>query len=148
MHKYIHTHIYTHISIRELASRGYKVEYFKDAELLVDITEHKLVQILILVRIHIHIYIYMYIHIYIYIYICTYSQTCLYIYIYICICMLTHHAHTYSFIQVPEHIVLTPQEKKELLARYLPTYRSSNILIHAHTCLYVLIHIFIHTGIA
>ena len=48
-------------AIRELASRGYKVEYFKDAELLVDITEHKL---------------------------------------------------------VPEHIVLTSQEKKELLARY------------------------------
>ena len=48
-------------AIRELASIGYKVEYFKDAELLVDITEHKL---------------------------------------------------------VPEHIVLTPQEKKELLARY------------------------------
>ena len=48
-------------AIRELASRGYKVEYFRDAELLVDITEHKL---------------------------------------------------------VPEHIVLTPQEKKELLARY------------------------------
>jgi DNA-directed RNA polymerases I, II, and III subunit RPABC1 len=48
-------------AIRELASRGYKVEYFKDAELLVDITEHKL---------------------------------------------------------VPQHIVLSPQEKKELLARY------------------------------
>ena len=48
-------------AIRELASRGYRVEYFKDAELLVDITEHKL---------------------------------------------------------VPQHVVLTPQEKKELLARY------------------------------
>ena len=48
-------------AVRELASRGYKVEYFKDAELLVDITEHKL---------------------------------------------------------VPEHIVLTKQEKTELLARY------------------------------
>ena len=148
MHKYIHTHIYTHISIRELASRGYKVEYFKDAELLVDITEHKLVQILILVRIHAHTHIHLHAHTYIHLHIHMHILSNMLIYIYICICMLTHHAHTYSFIQVPEHIVLTPQEKKELLARYLPTYRSSNILIHAHTCLYVLIHIFIHTGIA
>jgi len=30
-------------AIREMSTRGYRVEYFKDAELLVDITEHKLV---------------------------------------------------------------------------------------------------------
>ena len=30
-------------AIREMTQRGYKVEYFRDAELLVDITEHKLV---------------------------------------------------------------------------------------------------------
>jgi DNA-directed RNA polymerases I, II, and III subunit RPABC1 len=48
-------------AIRELASRNYRVEYFKDAEMLVDITEHKL---------------------------------------------------------VPQHIVLSAQEKKELLQRY------------------------------
>jgi len=48
-------------AIKEMAQRGYKMEYFRDAELLVDITEHKL---------------------------------------------------------VPEHVVLTPQEKKELLTRY------------------------------
>ena len=48
-------------AIREMAQRGYRVEIFKDAELLVDITEHKL---------------------------------------------------------VPEHVVLTESQKKELLARY------------------------------
>lgn len=48
-------------AIREMVQRGYKVEYFRDAELLVDITEHKL---------------------------------------------------------VPEHILLSPQQKQELLARY------------------------------
>ena len=30
-------------AIREMSPRGYRVEYFRDAELLVDITEHKLV---------------------------------------------------------------------------------------------------------
>ena len=30
-------------AIREMTQRGYRVEYFRDAELLVDITEHKLV---------------------------------------------------------------------------------------------------------
>lgn len=48
-------------AIREMSLRGYKVEYFRDAELLVDITEHKL---------------------------------------------------------VPEHVLLSPQQKQELLARY------------------------------
>ena len=48
-------------AIREMAQRGDRIEYFKESELLVDITEHKL---------------------------------------------------------VPEHIVLTPEEKKNLLARY------------------------------
>jgi len=48
-------------AIREMSQRGYKVEYFRDAELLVDITEHKL---------------------------------------------------------VPEHVLLSPQQKQELLARY------------------------------
>jgi DNA-directed RNA polymerase I, II, and III subunit RPABC1 len=48
-------------ALREMATRGYRIEYFKDAELLIDITEHKL---------------------------------------------------------VPQHIVLTNQEKKELLTRY------------------------------
>jgi len=48
-------------AIREIAQRGYRIEYFRDAELLVDITEHKL---------------------------------------------------------VPEHVVLSIQEKKELLTRY------------------------------
>lgn len=48
-------------AVKEMAQRGYRVEYFRDAELLVDITEHKL---------------------------------------------------------VPEHIVLTEQQKKELLERY------------------------------
>lgn len=48
-------------AVKEMTLRGYRVEYFKDAELLVDITEHKL---------------------------------------------------------VPEHIVLTNQQKRELLERY------------------------------
>lgn len=48
-------------AVKEMAQRGYRIEYFRDAELLVDITEHKL---------------------------------------------------------VPEHILLTPAEKKELLTRY------------------------------
>jgi len=48
-------------AIREMTQRGYKVEYFRDAELLVDITEHKL---------------------------------------------------------VPEHVLLSPQQKQELLTRY------------------------------
>ena len=30
-------------AIREVSQRGYRIEYFRDAELLVDITEHKLV---------------------------------------------------------------------------------------------------------
>jgi hypothetical protein len=30
-------------AVKEMSVRGYRVEYFKDAELLVDITEHKLV---------------------------------------------------------------------------------------------------------
>ena len=48
-------------ALREMAQRGYRIEYFRDAEMLVDITEHKL---------------------------------------------------------VPEHVVLSAQEKKELLMRY------------------------------
>ena len=48
-------------AIKEMTQHGYRMEYFKDAELLVDITEHKL---------------------------------------------------------VPEHVVLTPQQKQELLERY------------------------------
>eukprot|EP00607_Mallomonas_marina_P009281 CAMPEP_0182418748 /NCGR_PEP_ID=MMETSP1167-20130531/3124_1 /TAXON_ID=2988 /ORGANISM="Mallomonas Sp, Strain CCMP3275" /LENGTH=172 /DNA_ID=CAMNT_0024593107 /DNA_START=210 /DNA_END=728 /DNA_ORIENTATION=+ len=48
-------------AIKEMVQRGFRFEYFRDAELLVDITEHKL---------------------------------------------------------VPQHVVLTPQEKKELLNRY------------------------------
>lgn len=48
-------------ALREMTQRGYRVEYFKDAELLVDITEHKL---------------------------------------------------------VPEHVLLSPPQKKELLDRY------------------------------
>lgn len=48
-------------AVKEMAQRGYNIEYFRDIELLVDITEHKL---------------------------------------------------------VPEHIVLTNQQKKELLERY------------------------------
>jgi DNA-directed RNA polymerase I, II, and III subunit RPABC1 len=48
-------------AVKEMSVHGYKMEYFRDAELLVDITEHKL---------------------------------------------------------VPEHSVLTPQEKQELLERY------------------------------
>jgi len=48
-------------AIREMSQRGYRVEYFRDSELLVDITDHKL---------------------------------------------------------VPQHIVLTNNEKQELLARY------------------------------
>jgi DNA-directed RNA polymerase I, II, and III subunit RPABC1 len=48
-------------AIREMAPRGYRVEYFRDSELLVDITEHKL---------------------------------------------------------VPKHVLLTDEEKKELLERY------------------------------
>lgn len=48
-------------AVKEMALRGYRVEYFRDAELLVDITEHKL---------------------------------------------------------VPEHVVLTDQQKLELLERY------------------------------
>lgn len=47
--------------VKELSMRDYKIEYFRDSELLVDITEHKL---------------------------------------------------------VPEHVILTPQEKEELLQRY------------------------------
>lgn len=30
-------------ALKELTSRGFRMEYFKEAELLVDITEHKLV---------------------------------------------------------------------------------------------------------
>ena len=30
-------------AIKEMSSHGYRMEYFRDAELLVDITEHKLV---------------------------------------------------------------------------------------------------------
>ena len=48
-------------AVKEMAMHGYKVEYFKDSELLVDITEHKL---------------------------------------------------------VPEHVVLTNNQKQELLSRY------------------------------
>ena len=48
-------------ALREMTQRGYRVEYFRDAELLVDITEHKL---------------------------------------------------------VPNHVLLSPAEKKELLDRY------------------------------
>ena len=48
-------------AIKEMSTHGYRMEYFKDAELLVDITEHKL---------------------------------------------------------VPEHVVLTQQQKQELLERY------------------------------
>jgi len=48
-------------AIKEMSTHGYRMEYFKDAELLVDITEHKL---------------------------------------------------------VPEHVVLTPLQKQELLERY------------------------------
>lgn len=48
-------------AIKELSQRSYRVEYFRDAELLIDITEHRL---------------------------------------------------------VPEHVVLSPQEKHELLKRY------------------------------
>ena len=48
-------------AVKEMAVHGYRMEYFRDAELLVDITEHRL---------------------------------------------------------VPEHSVLTPQEKQELLERY------------------------------
>ena len=48
-------------AVKEMTSQGYRMEYFKDAELLVDITEHKL---------------------------------------------------------VPEHVVLTAQQKQELLERY------------------------------
>lgn len=47
--------------LKEMVQKGYRIEYFRDAELLVDITEHEL---------------------------------------------------------VPEHILLTPEEKKQLLARY------------------------------
>lgn len=52
---------FAHTAVNEMREAGYTVEYFKDTELLVDITEHKL---------------------------------------------------------VPEHVVLTPQEKTELLQRY------------------------------
>jgi DNA-directed RNA polymerase I, II, and III subunit RPABC1 len=48
-------------AVKEMAIHGYRMEYFRDAELLVDITEHKL---------------------------------------------------------VPEHVVLTQQQKQELLERY------------------------------
>ena len=30
-------------AIKEMSSHGYRMEYFRDAELLVDVTEHKLV---------------------------------------------------------------------------------------------------------
>lgn len=60
-------------AIGELAQRGLKIEYFKDAELLVDITEHKL---------------------------------------------------------VPEHVVLTEDEKKKLLDRYrLKEFQLPRILV-------------------
>ncbi len=52
---------YAKLAVKEMSLRGYRVEYFRDSELLVDITEHKL---------------------------------------------------------VPEHIVLTNQQKQELLDRY------------------------------
>ena len=57
-----------------MAQRGYRVEYFRDAELLVDITEHKL---------------------------------------------------------VPEHVLLTTEEKKQLLTRYrLKPSQLPRILLH------------------
>jgi DNA-directed RNA polymerase I, II, and III subunit RPABC1 len=60
-------------AISELSQRGFKLEYFKDAELLVDITEHKL---------------------------------------------------------VPEHVVLTDDEKKKLLERYrLKEFQLPRILV-------------------
>jgi DNA-directed RNA polymerases I, II, and III subunit RPABC1 len=57
--------------IKEVATRGFRMEYFKDTELLIDITEHKL---------------------------------------------------------VPEHVVLSPQQKQELLDRYrLKTFQLPRI---------------------
>ena len=62
------------LAVKEMAQRGYRIEYFRDAELLVDITEHKL---------------------------------------------------------VPEHIVLTTEEKKTLLMRYrLKPFQLPRILLH------------------
>lgn len=61
-------------AVKEMAQRGYRVEYFRDAELLVDITEHKL---------------------------------------------------------VPEHVLLTNEEKKQLLIRYrLKPSQLPRILLH------------------
>jgi DNA-directed RNA polymerases I, II, and III subunit RPABC1 len=62
------------LAVKEMASRNYRIEYFRDAELLVDITEHKL---------------------------------------------------------VPEHIVLSAEEKKQLLQRYrLKPTQLPRILVH------------------
>lgn len=61
-------------TLKEMIQQGYRIEYFKDAELLVDITEHKL---------------------------------------------------------VPEHVLLTPEGKKQLLMRYrLKPSQLPRILLH------------------
>jgi DNA-directed RNA polymerase I, II, and III subunit RPABC1 len=71
-------------------SDSFRIEHFKEAELLVDITDHILVRIALCFRI-----CYFFIN----------ASARIYIFV-------------YSKYQVPEHLVLSQNEKQELLKRY------------------------------